>query len=336
MIDLSPKERYLKILEGKKVDRVSCSCPLQTGTADLMKLTGSYWPDAHKNAVKMADLSYGAWEHMGLESVRVPFCLTIEAEALGCGIDIDSPKSQPAVKKHVLTDPSGLEDLKVPNPEKDCRMPVVGEAISILKEKVGDELPIIGGILSPFTLAGHLRGVENLLIDTFDNPGFVEDVVSFASEVAIEYSRFLLEMGADSICLIDPSATTELIGPDMFASLAGPMNKKVIDKINAPTVLHICGDTTAILDSMEKTGANGVSVDPLVDRKVAKSKIKDSILVGNINPVETLLFGDVEKVKAEARQCIDDGVGILAPGCGLSPNTPLENVKAYTELVRGN
>jgi len=335
MNDLSHKERYLRILEGKKADRVSCSCPLQTGTADLMEKTNSYWPDAHKDAHKMADLAYGAWEHAGIESVRVPFCLTVEAEALGCGVDISSPTSQPSVQRHVLEERSRLGDLKVPDPQADFRMPLVGEAVSMLSERVGDELPVIAGIVSPFTLAGHLRGVENLLLDTFDAPDFVEDVVSFASEVAIEYARFLLEKGADSICLIDPSATTELIGPDMFADLAGPKNGKVIKKLNAPTVLHICGDTTAILEPMERTGANGISVDPLVDRKVAKSKIKDAILVGNINPVDTLLFGDVEKVKSEAQQCIDDGVGIVAPGCGFSPKTPLENVLAYTDLVRG-
>ncbi|HPR41336.1 MAG TPA: uroporphyrinogen decarboxylase family protein [Candidatus Methanofastidiosa archaeon] len=84
MDKLSPKERYIRTLEGKETDRVSCSCPLQTGTVSLMEKTGSYWPDAHKNANKMADLAYGAWEHAGIGSVRVPFCLTVEAEAQQC------------------------------------------------------------------------------------------------------------------------------------------------------------------------------------------------------------------------------------------------------------
>jgi len=334
MPDLTPKERYLRILEGKEVDRISCSCPLQTGTVELMKETNSYWPQAHKDASKMADLSYGAWEHAGLESVRVPFCLTVEAEALGCTIDLDNPSSQPSVQKHVLDDKSNLEKLEVPDPQKDFRMPIVGEAISILKERVGDDLPVIAGIVSPFTLAGHLRGVESLLMDTFDDPEFVENVIEFTKNVAVEYARFLEEKGADSICLIDPSATVELIGPELFASLAGPKNKELISKLRTPTVLHICGDTTEILEDMEATGAKGVSVDPLVDRSVAKKKLKDAVLVGNINPVDTLLFGTKGDVVGEAMECINDGVGILAPGCGISPKTPTSNIKAYTDYVK--
>lgn len=334
MSELSPRDRYLNTLLGKKTDRVSCSCPLQTATMELMEKTGSYWPQAHKDASKMADLSYGAWKYAGIESVRVPFCLTVEAEALGCSIDLDNPSSQPSVQKHVLEDKSNLDSLEVPDPQEDFRMPVVGEAVSILKERVGDELPVIAGIVSPFTLAGHLRGVENLLMDTFDDPEFVEKVTSFTREVAVEYARYLEWQGADSICLIDPSATVELIGPDLFASLAGPNNKALISKLARPTVLHICGDTTAILEEMEATGAKGISVDPLVSRQVAKEKLKKAVLVGNINPVDTLLFGDEEAVLGEAQACVKDGVGILAPGCGISPKTPTKNILAYTNYAK--
>jgi len=334
MSDFTPKQRYLNILNGKPVDRISCSCPLQTATMELMDKTDTHWPASHKEPKKMADLAYAAWEYAGLESVRVPFCLTVEAETLGCKIDLENEKSQPSVQEHILMEKENLDNLQVPEPEKDGRMPVVGEAVSMLKEKVGDELPVICGIVSPFTLAGHLRGVEFLLMDTFDDPEFVENVVSFAGDVTAVYGKYLESQGADSICLIDPSATTELIGPDLFASLAAPNIKKVVDSLSTPVVLHICGDTMAILEDMEGTGAKGISIDHIVDTAKAKSILKDAALVGNINPVDSLMFGDQGTVLKNAQACFEGGTDIMAPGCGISPNTPTENILAYTKYTK--
>ncbi len=334
MGELTLKERYLHILEGRDIERPSCACPLQTGTIELMKKTDSFWPQAHSDALKMARLSFGAWKYTGIESARVPFCLTVEAEALGCTIKQGDLISQPSVQKHPVSDKKSLENLAVPNPEKDKRMPVIGTAVSMLKEWTDDKIPIIGGVVGPFTLAGHLRGIGDLLLDFFDNPGFVEEILDFSKEVCISFSNYLEDQGADSITIIDPSATTELIGPEDFKRLVAPRIEDIIKTLKTPAVLHICGDTTAILDAMEKTGARGISIDHLVDIETAKTYLKNSALVGNINPIDTLMLGSKEKIESETKACILKGADIIAPGCGISPKTPTENIVNYINVAK--
>lgn len=54
-------------------------------------------------------------------------------------------------------------------------------------------------------------------------------------------------------------------------------------------------------------------------------------MIGNVSPSRTLLFGTPVTVKAEAKQCLSDGVDILAPGCGIAPRTPLVNIRDLVE-----
>jgi [methyl-Co(III) methanol-specific corrinoid protein]:coenzyme M methyltransferase len=58
---------------------------------------------------------------------------------------------------------------------------------------------------------------------------------------------------------------------------------------------------------------------------------KRACLIGNLSPVATLLAKSPENVKQEAKMCIENGVDILAPGCGIAPHTPLTNLNALVE-----
>jgi len=213
-------------------------------------------------------------------------------------------------------------------------MPTVAKSLRILKDKVGDTVPLIAGVVSPFTLAGHIRGIDNLLLDFFDNPEDVVNLLNFCCEVCILYSQYLEDNGADCISLIEPSATSEVIGPKYFQEYASPYIKKVIKNLEVPTILHICGNTVPILSFMEDTGINGISIDHVVDISEAKDKIRKTALIGNINPVDPLLFGPVDQIIRQSSLCVEKGVDILAPGCGLSPATPIENVRAMTSLAK--
>lgn len=64
-------------MDLKTVDRVPCACPLQTGTIDLMRDSGAFWPEAHVNPAAMAKLARAARDIAGIESVRVPFEVSV-------------------------------------------------------------------------------------------------------------------------------------------------------------------------------------------------------------------------------------------------------------------
>ncbi len=330
---MNSKERFLAALNKEEVDRVSVACPLQTATVEMMEEYGTAWPEAHSSAQNMAKLALAANRLGGIESVRVPFDLCVEAEALGSAIHGGNSDSQPSIKDPVLSDPEKFYSLEVPNPSEAGRMPVVLEAIKLVKEE-DPTLPIIAGITGPFTLAGQIRGVEALLMDMFDNPSFFKALLSFTTEVLVSYGRALEKAGADAVVVIDPSAGSELLGSDFYQEAAYPPCSKLVHSLEKPAILHICGDSTPLLEMMADTGVAGVSLDHLVDIRKAKELVGDRVaIIGNINPPDTLFLGSPEDVRAESLECIARGVDILAPGCGIPPGTKLENIRAMAEAA---
>ncbi|SRR5450759_3271353 len=94
MDDMTLKERLLNALEGKKVDKVPVCSVTQTGIVELMDEVGASWPEAHSDPEKMAKLAIANYELSGLEAVRLPYCLTVLAEATGCEVNMGTKNRQ--------------------------------------------------------------------------------------------------------------------------------------------------------------------------------------------------------------------------------------------------
>lgn len=328
---MKAKRRVITALTGGIPDRVPASCVTQLGIVDAMSAVGAYFPEAHKNAEKMAKLGSALWELAKLEAVRVPFCLTVIAEALGCKIDFGTQERTPSVKEH-LAKP---EKVEIPDDFFERgRVPVVRDAVRILRSSVGDQAPIIVGMEGPFTLAGHLAGTEQLVSWCLTNPEKVNSLMEVTSEAVTMYAKFMLKAGADIITIADPTASPNLIDPAMFKTLVKPKLSEVAENIGGISVLHICGDVSKILSDMMDCGFNGLSIEEAVDVVKARRIVGDDVaLVGNVSASKTLPFGTAEAVKAEALKALQNGVDVLAPGCGLPPITPIQNVVAMVQAA---
>jgi [methyl-Co(III) methanol-specific corrinoid protein]:coenzyme M methyltransferase len=336
MKTLCPKERVLGALLGKKIDRIPASSVAGCGgtvCVDMQKSVGIYWPEAHKDAEKMAKLSIASYELTGLECVRVPFDFVIEPEALGCEVKYP-PKvdAVPMVYEHTYQKP---EDLKMPENILELgRIPILLKAIKILKGEVGDVLPVSSLLLGPFTLVAEMVGTSKLMIWCLRKPDYVKEFVEFATDFLIEFGKAQYDAGSDIVEVGDPVASPDLIRPSMFNDFAKPALIKVADSLDGTKVLHICGDTELIVPDMAECGYHGISIEETVDIAKAKSVVGDVKILGNVSSKETLLFGTPEEVKAEAKKAIDAGVDLLEPGCGIAPPTPLANVKAFVEAAK--
>jgi [methyl-Co(III) methanol-specific corrinoid protein]:coenzyme M methyltransferase len=332
---LSPKRRVLTALLGRKVDRVPVTSIAGCGgtvCVDMQKTTGIYFPEALKDSKKMAELAVASYELTGLECVRVPFDFVEEAEALGCEIKWWSePKDLPAVLRPVYKTP---EELKMPdNLLKTGRIPMVLEAIQILREKVGDFLPISSLALGPFSLAGELAGVENFMLWILRKPEYVKAFVDFTKEVVIEYAKAQYRAGSDIVQIADPTASLELISPAMFRDFAKPALTEVASSLGGVKVLHICGRTSKIIPDMVELGFDGISIEE-ADIASLKPLVDDVRILGNVSSKKTLPFGTPEEVRAEAKKALSAGVDLLEPTCGIPTITPLANVKALVEAAK--
>ncbi len=329
MSEFTLKTRLLAALEGKPVDKVPVCSLTQTGIVELMDVVGAPWPEAHTNPELMANLAIANHELSGLEAVRVPYCLTVLVEAMGCEINMGTKNRQPSVTAHPY--PKDLEGAAVPaDLLQRGRIPVVLEAIKVIREKVGPDVPIIGGMEGPITVASDLVSVKSFMKWSLKKTDLFEQVLDLATEAAIMYANALVEAGADIISVADPVASPDLLSPDSFKKFLKARLQKFSSSVDSVTVLHICGNVNPILSYMADCGFEGLSVEEKIGSpKKAKEVIGNRArFVGNISSPFTLLPGPVDKIKAEARQALAEGVDVLAPGCGIAPMTPLENIKA--------
>lgn len=334
--EMTPKMRLFNVLSDRPIDRIPtfCSGCSQTVTLESMEEIGVYWPEAHSDPRKMAELSASTYDLTGLEVAGVPFCVSIEAEALGCFTEIGNKKdSIPQVTGTPYTD---FEEVKVPDDLLTAgRVPVILEAINILKEQVGDTLPIVAGMIGPFTLACYLAGIEPMLKGLIRKPDKYMGFIELAAEVGAIYGQALKEAGADVISIADPTASSDMISPRMFRGIAKPAITSIVDTIDGSSFLHICGNSTPIIRDMAETGVDAISISDKVDAKQAKQLVDGMTkIMGNISTTVTLTLKKPVDVLADCRKAIDAGVDILAPSCGIAPMTPNENIRALVEAAR--
>ncbi|OPY31695.1 MAG: Methylcobamide:CoM methyltransferase MtaA [Methanomassiliicoccales archaeon PtaU1.Bin124] len=331
---MTPKERVMAALEMKKLDRPPVICATQSVTVDVMDAAKIYWPEAHTDAQKMCDLSCAIPQVLGFESVRLPYCLTVEAEIMGCTVDLGKQDRTPMLKKHAFEADSPIS---LPKDVIVGRAKTVVEAVKLCKKKVGDEYPIVVGTTGPVTIAGHLVGTENLLLWMITEPEAVKKFVDVSAKLERAYIKALCEAGADVIVMSDPSSSTDMLSGELFDEYSKPSIKEAFaDKGKAKTVLHICGDTTILLDHMIATGADGLSIEEKVSPEKAVELVNGrAALVGNVGVVRPLLQGTPAECQAAAERCAKAGFNLVAPGCGLAARVPLANIQALVKGVKG-
>ncbi len=336
MATMNARERFFNKLSGKEVDRTPVFCADQTGTYDVMEELNVFWPEAHQKGEDMAKLAVGAYTMMGFDAVRVPFCQTIEAEVLGGGIKHAGKEGIPSVDVH----PYKLTDTPGPLPDNYLelgRIPELIKAVRLLKQEVGDKAVVMGGIIGPYSIATSLLGPTHILKASYKKPDSVKPFLDLAEEAGTVLAKALIEAGAEIICIEDMMASMDMISPKIYRELTYPWEKRQIEALSVPSILHICGKTNPIIEEMADTGAAIISVEPVVDVPDAKDKLKkfDRFipLVGGADAVITLFSGSEDEVLRESLEAIEMGYDMLAPGCSIAPGSPLANLRAMVKAA---
>ena len=190
----------------------------------------------------------------------------------------------------------------------------------------------------------RVRGRERALMDLMTNPDLVKQILEVALSQAIEHARALVHCGVDALYIGDPSASASLISPKHFEEFCLPFYQAFCSELHREDILiylHICGNSTPILEMMADTGADCIEpLDPLGGVKVsnAKERIGNRVaLMGGVNTI-TLLEGRAEDVYEEAIACCRSGGQgggyILAAGDMVPDFTPEVNVQALIRAAR--
>lgn len=202
--------------------------------------------------------------------------------------------------------------------------------------KVHPDLPVIGSLTGPVSTAAAIVDPMQFLKEVRKDRDNAHRVMAYVSDFLIAFGKLLVESGASVICIGDPTATGEILGPRMFEEYAVQYLNKVIDGIHVtgvPVILHICGDMKSVRPLLLALHGDALSTDATVNLKLLKEEFPMLTTMGNISTY-LLEFGDQEKVARQTGNLIHDGVDIISPACGLSTSTALANINAMTATVK--
>lgn len=337
--EMTPKERMRAFAAGGKIDRIPCIPLIGDHACRLIGVSVSRYS---LSAELMAEAQIAAFRKYRPDSVGIGPGLFGIAEAMGTRLKFPED-GMPYVSEPVLKDYADFDRLSPADPHRDGRLPLYLEALKLINEQIGDQVGGGSSVGGPFTAAASLRGTENFLKDLRKNPEMAHRLLQLVTVSALRYIDAVCDLGLKP-SIAEPTASGTLISAKQFREFAKPYLKmyadRIIERSGSGHTLHICGDTGRIWSDMADIGASVLSLDNQIDLAEAKKAVGDRVcLMGNVQPIETLMKGTRDQVHAEARECLrkahDNPKGyILSSGCGVPLDTPPENVVALMEAAR--
>ena len=260
-------------------------------------------------------------------------------ESADMGLDIVFPDDDvPHEKEFLIKEKSDLLKLKPLLPSDGRRMMDRILAVDMFKKEVGDEFPIIGWVEGCFAMAADLRGVNDFLMDLYEDTDFTTDLLEICLEQAILFAKAQIAAGANIIGVGD--AIASVAGPLAYKELALKYEIRLLQAIREAggmTKLHICGNTTPFLKLLPATHCDILDLDWMVPMDKATELYGNITCInGNYDPVSVLLQGSVQDVKNAVQCCIGTGgeKHTSAAGCEVPKHTPPANLMAVHETLR--
>lgn len=323
------RERVLAVLRGEEADRPPVT---PTGGWWVAQTSGLPLQDVFAKGEVLAAAHLDVQRRAGYDAVYTYFDALAMPEAFGCRVELKEFGGPSVVDELPLEGSGGVLDRPIPNPRRDGRLPEILKAASILAERTRGLLPVLALFEGPFTTSSRLLGATSFLLLMMDDPELTKRLIAKVADALIEFGRALVESGANAIIMPDPVTSTDLVSPEQSAEFAFPEIRRVIEAFPVPVILHICGKTVPILESMAATGARLLSLDQAMDLRKAREVVGWKVaLGGNVDPVRLMERGTPEEVTAAGRAAIvaagPQRFSLMA-GCALPPTTPLENVRA--------
>ncbi len=262
--------------------------------------------------------------------------LALEASCFGAAVNHDGV---PCVSSVVLESLEDVETLKIPAAEVIVEKSPYLEAIRMVKanmEAAGEVRPIIAGISGPFSLAGQLRGVTDIMMDCYDDPELLQELVQKTTEFLCVYAKMLKEAGADALLLAEPLAG--VVSPSMAAEFSHPFVKQMIDSVQDDSfavIYHNCGaGVPGMFEDLAEIGAMIYHFGNAIELEEALQKMPENVIVmGNVDPAGVVAHGSVENVRkavdALKQKCGSYENFWLSTGCDVPSDAPWVNLVEF-------
>lgn len=263
--------------------------------------------------------------------------LSVEAEAFGSDIVV-SDEEVPTVVGAIIDEDSDPDTLEVP----EVGAGRTGLYIQAIKEvaPIINDRPVLAGMIGPFSLAGRLMDVNEVMILCYEEPELVEAVLDKVTGFLVDYAKAFKEAGADGIVMAEPLAG--LLPPALLEEFSTPYVRRIVDAVQDESfvvVYHNCGPSVVkAVDAVVATGAKAFHFGNAIDMaEILPLMPEDVIVMGNVDPAGEIRLGTPESVRAKTTEileaCSKYPNFVISTGCDVPPMSPLENIAAFFDAV---
>jgi len=357
---MTSRNNILALFNNQKPDAPPLFSGLISVTEQGLASEGLQFHETHHDAVKMARAAASTYRISGFGSAALPLDMYVEAEVLGAKVDFreevewaEHPRTTEflydSVEKFATeTQRNGdlNNSLSLHPPRlgqagrgdsvvQKGRIPVVCEAIKLLKEDVGKDIAIGAWVPGPWTLLSLL--VETMeLYTSMRRPESIHTALEITTEVVTHVGKAYHQAGADFLTVHEMGGSPGALGPKRFESVVLPHLQALMSALPRPVVLSACGRTNGAMKLLAAAGADALSVDQTNDLAASRQELPDVLLFGNLDPVSLISQGTPDEITEAVTGAVRSGIDAVWPGCDLYLRTPTENLRALVEASKNS
>ncbi len=293
--------------------------------------------------VKSAELQAQAMEIIAHDTAAIAAVslmdLSVEAEAFGAKVRF-AEDEVPAIIGQLISDEDDANTLEVPALTAG-RASLCVDAVHAAKQRITNK-PVLAGMIGPYSLAGRLCDVTEIMYLCFDEPETVHTVLDKATQYLIQYGQAMKDAGADGLMMAEPLAG--ILSPDMATEFSMPYVKRIIDALqdeDFAVIYHNCGNSVPqMLDDIYQLGAAAYHFGNAIDMEaVMKATPADILVMGNIDPAGQFANGTVASITAATlsllAKCGSFPNFVPSSGCDIPAHAKWENIQAFFTAVEG-
>ena len=260
-----------------------------------------------------------------------------EAEAFGTRLtypDDDLPK----VERYAIGEIDDIRRMKVLIPGEHTRIMARIEEIGIYRQEVRDSLFVCGWVEGPLAAYCDIRDINMAMTDLYEFPEQVHYALNIITESATAFITPQVKAGAHCIGIGD--SVCSLISPELYREFCFEREKRLVEHIHslgALAKIHICGNISAILPDVIRTGADIIDIDHRTEPVTEAVRLlgERQVFSGKSDPVSVLQDGDTGSIRASCDSFFREAGGrsILSAGCEVTPGTPASNLRFFASMA---
>jgi MtaA/CmuA family methyltransferase len=306
-----------------------------------VRIYGAIYNEYNRNAKLMADCQIAAIRRFDYDWAWLQVDDCIEFEVLGVGVKSEG-NILPATCRYLPAQEATLHNIKTPLHFNMGRMPVLLEAINRIKEVFGDTVCVTGRTAAPFSSVALLFGIEETMMACYDNPSLIQEAIKKMTEYQTAWGLAQIKAGADAIWFGDCNASGHLLSPEFYEEFAldgARICTEAYKNSGGIVFYHASEHSIPHLKLQVRTGVSAISVGPGLDMNDAKAAIgKEVCLMGNVDPINTLLYGTPEKIREDSLRIIaaggKNGGYLFNSGEMIPRDVPEVNMKTFIAAGR--